>query len=421
VRALRGTVSVPGDKSISHRAIIIGALARGETEIINFLPGDDCLSTARAARALGVEVHVDGDRAVVIGRGMDALREPEDVLDAGNSGTTMRLMAGVLAGSPFFSVLTGDKSLRRRPMGRVIEPLCTMGAQITGRCGNAYAPLAIKGGGLRGKEYVSPVASAQVKSAVLLAGLFAEGWTAVVEPAQSRDHTERMLRYFGARVEVDGRRIAVLGRPELRGKKITVPGDISSAVFFIVAGVTVPDADITINNVGINPTRTGALEVLQRMGADITYVNTREVNGEPVADIRVRSSELTGTEIGGDIIPRLIDELPVLAVAAAHARGTTVVRDARELRYKETDRIAAVVDMLCKMGARVEERADGFVVHGGQRLQGTTCDSRGDHRMVMAAAVAGLTAKGETIIEGTDCIKVSYPGFFRTLYYLCVQ
>lgn len=421
VRTLRGEVRVPGDKSISHRAVMLGALANGETEIDNFLFGADCLSTIHVMRTLGVQITIADKRVVVQGRGLKGLQEPDDVLDAGNSGTTMRLVAGILAGCPFFSVLTGDESLRRRPMKRVIRPLTDMGAQIAARAGGAYAPLAIKGGGLRAVEYKSPVGSAQVKSAILLAGLFADGPTTVIEPVQSRDHTERMLRFFGARVEVAGTRVTVWGKPDLWGQKITVPGDISSAMFFLVAGATVPGADMVIRNVGVNPTRTGALDVLTTMGAGVELLNPKEINGEPVADIRVRGSRLTGTEISGAIIPYLIDELPVLAVAAAVAEGETVVRDAAELRHKETDRIAAVVQMLRGMDVDIEERPDGFIVRGGRRLKGAVCDSYGDHRMAMTAAVAGLTAYGETTVTNAECVKISYPNFYDTLNSISVS
>ena len=412
---LRGEVRVPGDKSVSHRSVILGALADGETEIENFLFGQDCLSTIGVIRALGVEVTRRDGKLAVRGGGMDALREPENVLDAGNSGTTMRLMAGVLSGCPFFSVLTGDASLRRRPMGRVIKPLSAMGAHITGRRENSSSPLAIRGGKLRAIDYVLPVASAQVKSAVLLAGLFTGGVTTVIEPAQSRDHTERMLSFFGARVEVEGMRVSVSGRPGMTGRHVTVPGDISSAMFFITAGATVPGSELFIPNVGVNPTRTGALRVLAGMGADIDLLNQREISGEPVADIMVRGGGLSGTEISGDIIPALIDEIPVLAVAAALAEGETVVRDAAELRHKETDRITAVVEMLSALGADVRETPDGFVIRGGRPLSGAICESFGDHRMAMAAAVAGLSARGETTVQDARCVDVSYPGFFNTL------
>jgi len=420
-RSLRGQVRIPGDKSISHRAVMLGALATGETEIEHFLFGEDCFSTIGVVRALGVQVTTEEKRVIVRSGGMDELAEPGNVLDAGNSGTTMRLMAGILSGCPFFSVLTGDDSLRRRPMGRVIKPLTAMGARITARSGNSLAPLAIRGGGLQAMEYRTPVASAQVKSAVLLAGLLTEGVTTVIEPARSRDHTERMLKYFGARVEVDGPRVSIWGKPDLTGKKITVPGDISSAMFFIAAGITVPGAELDLLNVGINPTRTGALEILRDMGADIAVHNQREVNGEPVADFKVRGSRLSGTEIGGDIIPKLIDEIPVLAVVAALAEGKTVVRDAAELRHKESDRITAVVRLLGGLGADVSERPDGFIVQGGRQLQGASCDSCGDHRMAMAAAVAGLSARGATTINGAECVDISYPGFFDTLNSITVK
>ncbi|TYO95567.1 3-phosphoshikimate 1-carboxyvinyltransferase [Desulfallas thermosapovorans] len=421
VRTLRGDVQVPGDKSISHRAVMLGALAMGETEIENFLTGEDCLSTIRVAQSLGVDIKMDQNRVLVRGGGLDALREPGDVLDAGNSGTTMRMMAGILAGCPFFSVLTGDASLRCRPMRRVIQPLTAMGARIAARGGNAYAPMAISGGDLCAITYTSPVASAQVKSAVLLAGLFADGPTTVIEPARSRDHTERMLEYFGARVEVEDKRVTVWGRPDLRGRKVTVPGDMSSAVFLLVAGATVPGAELVVRNVGINPTRAGALDILVQMGADLQIFNERRVNGEPVGDIRVRGGRLTGAKIGGAIIPYLIDELPALAVAAALAEGETVVRDAAELRYKETDRIDAVVKLLGAMGANITGREDGFIVRGGRKLTGTVCDSFGDHRIAMAAAVAGLQARGTTRIKEADCVRISYPAFFDTLNLISVQ
>lgn len=418
---LRGVVQVPGDKSISHRAVMLGALARGTTEIHNFLSGVDCLATARLIAALGVSVEVTGSRVVVQSPGLDALAEPTDVLDAGNSGTTMRLLAGILAGCPFFGVLTGDDSLRQRPMARIIQPLTTMGAVINARGNNRFAPLAIRGGNLSALSYTTPVASAQVKSAILLAGLFASGPTTVTEPAPSRDHTERLLRYMGARVEVKGTSSTVWGRPRLRPGRITIPGDISSAMFFVVAALIVPGSRLLLPGVGINPTRTGALDVLQAMGARIYFLNRREVSGEPVADIRVESSRLTGTNISGSLVPRLIDEIPVLAVAAALAEGETVITDAGELRYKETDRIATVVDMLTRMGAEVEARPDGLRIGGGGSLQGTVCPCHGDHRLAMAAAVAGLVARGETVIQGARCVEISYPLFFDSLNELGVK
>ncbi|WP_027363391.1 3-phosphoshikimate 1-carboxyvinyltransferase [Desulfotruncus alcoholivorax] len=420
-KSLRGVVNVPGDKSVSHRSVMIGALACGETEVKNFLMGEDCLSTIRIIRALGVDVQVENSRVVIRSDGLETLREPGDVLDAGNSGTTMRLMSGILAGSPFYSVITGDDSLRSRPMGRVIRPLVAMGAEIMARNNNLLAPISIKGGNLKSINYESPVASAQVKSAVLLAGLFAPGCTTVTEPTKSRDHTERMLRHFGARVEVDGTKITVWGKPCLTGKKITVPGDISSAMFLIVAGLIVKGSEIVLPNVGINPTRTGALQVLKAMGGDITINNPREVNGEPIGDITVRSSKLKGTEIGGAIIPYLIDEIPVLAVAAALAEGKTVISDAGELRHKESDRIATVVKLLRNFGAGVEEFTDGLVVHGVKKIRGAVCETFGDHRLAMSAAVAGLAADGETVVMGAECVHISYPGFFDTLKKIAVQ
>jgi 3-phosphoshikimate 1-carboxyvinyltransferase len=395
---------------------MMGSIAEGETLIHNFLAGEDCLATMRCFMEMGVQFEgPDQGKLKVYGRGLHGLREPGKILDAANSGTTMRLILGILAGQPFFSVITGDQSLNGRPMGRVVDPLARMGAAIWGRRANTLAPLAVKGGRLQAIDYLSPVASAQVKSAVMLAGLLTEGVTTVIEPARSRDHTERMLKYFGARVEVDGQRVSIWGRPNLTGKKISIPGDISSAMFFIAAGITVPGAELDIINVGINPTRTGALEILKDMGADISLQNRREVNGEPVADLKVRGSLLNGTDIGGDIIPKLIDEIPVLAVVAALANGETVVRDAAELRNKESDRITAVVRLLDGLGADVSERPDGFVVRGGRQLKGAPCESFGDHRMAMAAAVAGLSARGSTTINGAECVDISFPCFFDTL------
>jgi len=391
---------------------MLGALAQGETVIENFLAGQDCLSTLSCLRALGVTVEGPAGGVVrVAGVGTDGLREPEDVLDAGNSGTTMRLMLGVLAGQPFFSVLTGDGSLRNRPMARVTEPLSAMGASIMGRRGDSRAPLAVRGGRLTGRSFRTPTASAQVKSAILLAGLFADGVTAVTEPAPSRDHTERLLAAFGATVEQDGHRVAVPGRPVLRGRRVRVPGDLSSAAFMLVAAAILPGSDLTVEDVGLNPTRTGLLEVLAAMGADVTVSERGETCGEPVGGIRVRSGGLSGTVVGGDLIPRLIDEIPVLAVAAACARGTTVIRDAAELRVKESDRIAGVAGLLAAMGADVRTTGDGLVVNGGRPLSGTVVDARGDHRLAMAGAVAGLAARGETVIPDGDVIDVSFPGF----------
>ncbi|MFO7172396.1 MAG: 3-phosphoshikimate 1-carboxyvinyltransferase [Bacillota bacterium] len=416
-KPLKGVIRVPGDKSISHRAVILGGIARGTTEITGFLPGADCLATVRCMEALGVTVEVLApDHLKVTGVGLEGLREPPDVLDVGNSGTTIRLLAGLVAGRPHLTVLTGDASIRRRPMDRVAVPLRQMGAQVDGREGGRLAPLVIRGGGLRPIHYRSPVASAQVKSAVLLAGLSAEGETGVTEPARSRDHTERMLAGFGARVRVEGTTAWVEGRPRLEGQRLEVPGDISSAAFFLVAAALVPGSEVLIENVGVNPTRTGILDALRAMGAPIEVLNPREAAGEPVADLLVRGGgALRGTVIAGDLIPRLIDEIPVLAVAAAVAAGPTEIRDAAELRVKETDRIAAVAAELRKLGARVEERPDGMIIAGGARLQGGQVASHGDHRLAMALAVAAQVAAGPVQIAGAEAVGVSFPGFFEQL------
>lgn len=416
-RFLQGTVSVPGDKSISHRAVMLGSLAEGETVIENFLPGEDCLSTINCFRKLGIEIKGPQEGVVrVAGHGLEGLKEPDDILDAGNSGTTMRLSLGILAGQRFFSVITGDNSLRRRPMARVTDPLKRMGAFIEGRNGGNYAPLALRGGNLKAFSHVSPVASAQVKSAVLLAGLFAEGQTSVTEPYRSRDHTELMLKYFGAGVSIEGNTVIVNGRPRLSGKNLRVPGDISSAAFLITAAALLPGSDLTIMGVGVNQTRCGIIDVLELMGADIKKMNPREEGGEPVADIRVRyTGKLRGVSIGGEIIPRLIDEIPIMAVAAALAEGKTEIRDAAELKIKESNRIATAARMLSGFGAAVDELPDGLLIRGARDLAGCICDSQGDHRIAMAAAVAGLLAKGKTIVRGAECIDVSFPGFSEML------
>ena len=412
-RSLRGTVSVPGDKSISHRAVMLGALAEGATLIENFLPGEDCLATVACFRKLGVEISWTGkDSLRIQGCGLEGLREPEEVLDAGNSGTTMRLLLGIMAGQPFFSVLNGDASLRCRPRARVTGPLVRMGARIEGRQGGNLAPLAVQGGNLKPVHYNSPVASAQVKSAVLLAGLFAGGVTSVTEPYRSRDHTERMLRHFGAKVDVSGTTVRVAGRPRLLGRKIAVPGDLSSASFLMVAAAALPGSDLTLQRVGINPARSGIIDALTGMGASIELLNPREEGGEPVAEIRVRcTGRLTGIAVGGEMIPRLIDEIPALAVAAALAGGRTEIRDAAELKVKESNRIATVAGMLASFGAVVEELPDGLLVKGGKPLRGCACRSHGDHRIALAASVAGLLAEGETIVHDAECMNVSFPGF----------
>lgn len=419
---LHGRIQIPGDKSISHRALMLGALAEGETIIHGLLLGEDPRSTASCFRAMGAEIsELNTQEVRVKGIGLGNLIEPINVLDAGNSGTTLRLMLGILASHPdrFFAV-TGDGSLRSRPMSRVVKPLQEMGAQIWGRKGGALAPLAVQGQRLKSIHYHSPIASAQVKSCILLAGLMADGETTVTEPALSRDHSERMLRAFGAEVRVDPETnsATVIGGAKLKGQTVVVPGDISSAAFWLVAGAIVPGSDLTIENVGINPTRTGILEVLEKMGADITLENQREVAGEPVADLRVKHSQLKACEISGDVIPRLIDEIPVLAVAAAFAEGTTVIRDAEELRVKESDRITVMATELNKMGARVSELPDGMEITGGYALTGTEVDSHTDHRIAMSLAIAALNASGTTTIHRAEAAAISYPDFTATLQQL---
>lgn len=420
---LQGRIQVPGDKSISHRALMLGAIAEGETTIRGLLIGEDPQSTAHCFRAMGVEISELNPALVVVrGQGLGHLQEPKTVLDAGNSGTTMRLMLGLLAGHEgrFFTV-TGDDSLRQRPMSRVAKPLRQMGAQIWGRQGGSLAPLAIQGQTLKAIHYLSPVASAQVKSCVLLAGLLTAGKTTVTEPALSRDHSERMLRAFGADIQVDPETcsVTVTGPAHLTGQPIVVPGDISSAAFWLVAASIVPGSDVVIENVGVNPTRTGILEALQAMGADITLLNERLVAGEPVADLQVRSSSLKATTIEGAIIPRLIDEIPILAVAAALAQGTTRIKDAEELRVKESDRLAVMASQLQKLGVQVVEYPDGLEITGGARLQGAEVDSFTDHRIAMSLAIAALVAQGTTTIGRAEAVAISYPDFIPTLQGLC--
>jgi 3-phosphoshikimate 1-carboxyvinyltransferase len=416
-RRVAGTVGVPGDKSISHRAVLLGALATGLTEVHGLLEGEDCLATLAAVGALGVETARKAPGHYLIrGAGLDGLAEPDGVVDCGNSGTSARLLLGVLAGQPFTTVLTGDDSLRRRPMARVIEPLGRMGARVLGRKGGRQLPLAVEGRRpLQPIRHVSPVASAQVKSAVLLAGLWASGPVTVVEPAPSRDHTERMLTAFGAEVAVDGPVVTVHpGRP-LAGRVVRVPGDISSAAFLLVAGAVAPEGEVRIEGVGVNESRTGVLDVLAAMGADLREHDRADAD-EPVAALSVRAGRLAGTTIAGRLVPRTIDELPVLAVAAARAEGVTELRDAAELRVKESDRIHALATELGKMGVEIAERPDGFrVVGGGGRpLRGARVSSWGDHRLAMALIVAGLVADGPTRVEGIDCIATSYPDFVAT-------
>ena len=415
VRRLSGTVQVPGDKSISHRAALLGALADGVTEVQGYLEGEDCLRTLTAIQMMGVEVTKKGPGHYrIAGVGRDGLVEPDDVVDCGNSGTTARLLIGLVAGQPFWTLLTGDESLRRRPMKRVAEPLARMGATIVGRADGNRLPLAVRGADRpRAIAYQSPIASAQVKSAILLAGLRADGPVTVAEPAPSRDHSEVMLRAFGARVE-RGERSVTLQPGPLTATAVQVPGDISSAAFLLVAGALVRDARLTIAGVGVNPTRTGLLDVLAAMGVTVTETAVNGA-GEKIATLSVGAAEPVGTTVGGALIPRLIDEVPVLAVLAATAGGATEIRDATELRVKESDRIGAVKRELARMGVEIEERPDGMVIPGGQRFRGAHVRSGGDHRMAMALTVAGLVADGETVVEDADCVQTSFPTFVDLL------
>lgn len=413
--SLKGEVAPPGDKSISHRAAILNSIASGKARIANFSSGDDCLAMISCLRALGVEIVEESGLFTVSGVGKEGFAEPADVLNASNSATTMRLLAGLLAAQPFLSVITGDESLRSRPMARLIHPLRTMGADIWGRGYDSLAPLAIKGGQLRGIDYTSPVASAQLKSAILIAGLFAEGCTTIEEPAASRDHTERMLGAMGADLKRDGPKIALTPPISLSPIDIHIPGDISSAAFWLVAAAIHPNAHITVTKTGINPTRTGIIDVLLQMGAKLRVKNERMEGGEPVADLELESSELEGTEIGGCIIPRIIDEIPLIALAGSLARGTTTISEAQELRVKESDRIGTTVKELSKLGADMEELPDGMVIHGGRELKGGECHSHHDHRLAMTLGIAGLVAQGETVVHGAEAVDASYPGFWQDL------
>lgn len=422
---LKGNIQVPGDKSISHRALMLGAIAQGETRIQGLLLGDDPRSTASCFQGMGANIsELNTQEVIVQGVGVGHLKEPLDILNAGNSGTTLRLMLGLLASHPgrFFTV-TGDHSLRSRPMSRVVKPLAQMGAQIWGRHQGSLAPLAIQGQPLKPIHYHSPIASAQVKSCILLAGLMADGDTTVTEPALSRDHSERMLQAFGAKITVDPEThsATVTGPAQLQGQTVIVPGDISSAAFWLVAGAIIPDSDLLIENIGVNPTRTGILEALAMMDADIQLENQRVVAGEPVADIRVRHSQLKACQIAGDLIPRLIDEIPILAVAAIFAQGTTVIRDAAELRVKESDRLAVMASELNRMGANITELPDGLEITGNTPLRGTEVDSHSDHRITMSLAIAALNAQGLTTIQGAEAATISYPDFMTTLQHLCNQ
>ena len=420
VTGLKGKVTVPGDKSISHRCIMFGAIAKGTTVVHNFLQGADCRTTIHCFRNLGIEIEDREDSVIVHGKGLHGLQAPTQLLDVGNSGTTTRLIAGILAGQPFDSKLSGDDSLNSRPMKRIIEPLTEMGADITSILHNGCAPLYITPATLHGIHYDSPVASAQVKSCILLAGLYADGETTVTEPALSRNHTELMLREFGADIRfthaLDSTKATASIRPceELYGQNITVPGDISSAAYFIAAGLLVPDSEILVQNVGINPTRAGLLKVCEDMGGDITLLNERTEGGEPIADVLVRTSKLHGTTIQGDLIPTLIDEIPMIAVMASQAEGTTIIKDAAELKVKETDRIETVTDNLKAMGCDITPTEDGMIIRGGSPLHGATIHTLLDHRIAMAFSIAALIADGTTKILDSQCVDVSYPNFYDT-------
>lgn len=412
---LNGAVTIPGDKSISHRAIMLGALAKGTTTITNFLQSEDCLSTIRCFRQMGIEIENDGTTVIVKGKGLRGLKKPEGILDVGNSGTTTRLISGILSAMDFDVTITGDASIQKRPMERIMAPLRKMGASIESINDNGCAPLRISGRPLTGIHYNSPVASAQIKSCLLLAGLYAEGETSVTEPYLSRNHTELMFHYFGVDIATKGTTATVKQASDFPAKDVVVPGDISSAAYFIAAGLLVPNSEIRIQNVGINPTRDGILRVCKQMGADISLEDIRDSHGETTADIIVRSSILNGTVIGGSLIPTLIDELPIIAVMAAFAEGETVIKDASELKVKESNRIDVMVHNLKLMGVDVTATDDGMIIQGGKPLYGATIDSKLDHRIAMSFAVAGLMADGTTTILGADCVNISYPAFYSDL------
>jgi len=417
VKYLKGEITLPGDKSISHRAIMLASLARGKTSVSGISRGEDVLKTACAFQSMGIEMkEVGNDSLTIQGKGLRGLFQPKDIIDCGNSGTTMRLLSGILAAQNFSTTITGDESLRKRPMDRIVEPLERMGARIEGK----FAPLKIEGKKLKAISYQTPIPSAQVKSAILLAGLYVPGKTEVTEPAKSRDHTERMLKYLGADIEVRDLTVSITGGKELIAKPINIPGDISSASFFIVGAILLPGSYVRLSGVGLNPTRTGIIDLLREMGGEIEIENLREENNEPLGNIIVRGSRLKGITIGGEVIPRVIDELPLLALTATQARGKTIIKDAKELRVKETDRIRALSINLSKMGIEVEEREDGLIIQGPCQLKGARVDSFGDHRMAMALVIAGLIARGETVVSDIDCIRTSFPEFIKILEKLSV-
>lgn len=420
-KSITGEISVPGDKSIAHRAVIFGSIAAGRSRIFNLSGGDDNSRTVRAFKQMGVEIFRDGEALCIDGQGWDGLRPPRESIDCGNSGTTMRLLSGVLAGRPFSSELDGDASLRQRPMQRIVEPLNLMGAKIRSKAGNGLAPLEIQGGHLRGVRYRMPMASAQVKSAILLAALQARGVTVVQEPQQSRDHTEVMLRGFGGHLGIDGSLITIDGGQSLRAQDVCVPGDISSAAFFLVASAIIPGSDLTIRNVGLNPTRNGVVEILGRMGASLECFNERYEAGERVADIRVRGGALSAVTVGSEMVARTIDEYPILCIAAALARGMTTFLDIKELRYKESDRITAMVEGLRRVGVAVEERDDSMSIQGGMRFKGGEVRTYGDHRIAMAFAIAGLCSEAGVAIDDAACVDISFPSFFDLLREICLH
>lgn len=415
MKSLNGELAIPGDKSISHRSIMFGAIAQGETIVTNFLLGEDCLSTIDCFKKMGVMIDRQEEKVIIQGNGFEGLCEPSEILDVGNSGTTIRLLLGILAGRPFHSVLIGDQSIGKRPMTRVTKPLQLFGAAINGRKNGEFTPLSIMGGNLKGLEYELPVASAQVKSSLLFAGLQASGTTTVIEPVITRDHTERMIKQFGGEVEKNGTTIKIQGGQKLTGTSIHVPGDISSAAFFLVAGAIVPDSAIKLTNVGLNPTRTGIIDIMREMGAQIRITEHTENEFEPRGDIIIQASELKGTTIAGDIIPRLIDEIPIIALLATQAEGVTVIKDAHELKVKETNRIDTVVAELTKLGANIEATEDGMIIYGKSKLTGGTVSSHGDHRIGMMLSVAAALCNEEVYLENEEAIYVSYPSFFEHL------
>jgi 3-phosphoshikimate 1-carboxyvinyltransferase len=414
-KGLKGEIKVPGDKSISIRSVIFGSIAEGMTKVVGLGSGGDIQSAVKCLKQLGISFEEKDDCLIINGKGLYGLSKPDSVIDVENSGTTIRLLSGVLAGQKFESVITGDNSIQSRPMKRIVEPLKMMGAEISGENGDNYAPLTIKGKNLKAIRYNSPVASAQVKSCIMLASLYADGITQILEPYKSRDHSERMMKYMGANVIISENTISIEGKQNIKGREIFIPGDMSSAAFFITGALIVKDSEILIKDIGVNLTRTGIIDVLKMMGANIEVCNVREINIEPVADILVRYSNLKGIELSGEMIPRIIDEIPILSVVASLSDGETIIRDAGELRFKETDRIKAVVMNLNKMGANIEELPDGMIIKGPNKLKGTTIESFGDHRIALSFSIAGLNAEGNTLIKDAEWADISFPGFFKII------